>query len=168
MGRENHIRVLVVGRLVWGVLFTLGTLLAGVSALAGPTSNASAVQPSAGSGEAYLTGGMTPRIIRVANKRPAADLKLLYEFAEDRVNNPRILKPAQQWVERARRLSLKERTAEDNLVLAIHTWSQGNIEKVSEYAYAGLSASTATNRVTAYLLIYLGLAFEKRDPKLAR
>lgn len=168
MVRENHIRSRVMKHLVWGVLFTLGMFPAGVSAQAGPLSPARVVQSSAGPGNSHLTGNIAARIIRVANKRPQADLKLLYAFAEDRVNNPKTLKPAQQWVKRARRLSFKERTAEDNLVLAIHALSQGNIKKISEYAYAGLQVSSATDRVTAYLLIYLGLAFEKRDPKLAR
>lgn len=168
MVRENHIRGQVMRHLAWGVLFTLGMFPAGVSAQAGPLSPARVVQPSAGPGNSHLTENMAARIIRVANKRPQADLKLLYAFAEDRVNNPKTLKPAQQWVKRARRLSFKERTAEDNLVLAIHALSQGNIKKISEFAYAGLRVSSATDRVTAYLLIYLGLAFEKRDPKMAR
>lgn len=110
----------------------------------------------------------TPRILTVANKRSRPDLKLLFKYAEDRVHDPKIQKPAQKWVEHARRLPLNQRTGADNLALVIHAWSQGNLEKVSEYAYAGLKGQSANERITAYLLIYLGIAFEKRDPKMAR
>lgn len=97
-----------------------------------------------------------------------ADRVVVLKYAEKGESDSGNLDAALRLVQRAEQLSPSERVMEDYLILAAHYRIKGDMNQVIQYANQGIMAKSDSQRVRAYMFIYLGYTYEGKSQTMAR
>lgn len=119
-------------------------------------------------GSKSTEAGKTVVTSKPAPEYSAADREVVLRYAEKGESDPANLEQALKLVQKAEQRPTSERTMEDYLILASHSWNKEDTTQAVQYANQGVMAKSDNPRVKAYMFIYLGYTYEDKSPTMAR